>query len=357
MNEEKLAEDLIEYETVTGNQRKIEKALERVKREFNTDFKVRELQEEGVKSLIVTSPETEEIEVLFHGHIDVVNAEQELFRPRKKDGKLFGRGAADMKSGLAVITKVMKETEKKGLGLLITSDEEKGGFNGSGYVIEEEELNPEIVISAEPDDSGEFPSIVNEQKGVLQLKISTEGVSAHASKPEKGENAAEELMNLYRERIRPLFDFRGEFPTTVNLGRVRAGDSVNKVPNYAEISLDIRYSRQYPKDQVIDDIKSIEDLKVEVTAEAPMMKTDSGDKMLESLKSSVEEVSGREPEMRNEAFASDMRFFTQKGIPAVCFGPEGYNLHGKNEYVVTESLELYCEILKNFLESELNRGT
>lgn len=350
----KLTEDLIEYKTVTGNQGEIDEALERLKQEFNTGLKIREFQKEGVKSLLIASSDTEEINVLLHGHIDVVDAEEELFRPKKKDGKLFGRGAADMKSGVACITKVMKDLEEQGLGLLITSDEEKGGFNGTGYVIEEEDLNLELVISSEPDDSGDFPSIVNKQKGVLQLRISVEGGSAHASKPEKGENAAEKLMRIYREEIRPLFESGEEFATTVNLGRLRAGDAVNRVPNYAQMDLDIRYSEQYPKNQVLEDIRSIEFLKVDVTAEAPMMKTDSDNEMVKSLKKSVKKVSGKEPNTRKEAFASDMRFFTEKGVPSVCFGPEGYNLHGKNEHIVLESLGFYCEILKNFLESELN---
>ena len=354
MKPKQLSEELIRYRTITGNKEEISQALEHLKKQFGADFNIKEFEKEGVKSLLIASRKTEEIDVILHGHIDVVDAEEELFRPRKRGGKLFGRGATDMKSGVACITEVMKEIENQGLGLLITSDEEKGGFNGTGYVLEKEELSPELVISAEPDDSGDFPSIVNKQKGVLQLKISVEGESAHASKPEKGESAAEELIRTYREKIRPLFEPVEEFATTVNLSKINAGDAVNRVPDHAEMDLDIRYSENYPKNQVLGDIRDIEDLNVEITAEAPMMKTDSDNEMVKSLKKSVQKVSGKETDTRKEAFASDMRFFTEKGIPAICFGPEGYNLHGKNEYVVFESLELYCEILKNFLESELN---
>ena len=354
MKPQKITEELIRYRTGTGNKEEISQALKYLKEQFGTGFTIEEFEKEGVESLLIASKKTEDIEVLLHGHIDVVDAKEELFEPKEMDGKLYGRGSADMKAGISCITEVLKELENQGLGLLITSDEEKGGFKGTGYVIEEEELRPELVISAEPDDSGDFPSIVNKQKGVLQMKVSVEGESAHASKPEKGENAVEELIKLYREKIRPLFDLNQGFATTVNLGKINGGDAVNRVPNYAEMELDIRYCEQYPRDHVLQDIRDIEGLNVQVTAEAPMMKTGPDNKMVESLKKSVEKASGKEPEIRNEAFASDMRFFTEKGISAVCFGPEGYNLHGRDEFVVLESLELYCEILKNFLESELN---
>ncbi len=354
MNLEKITEELIEYRTVTGELDEIERGLEFIKNFFGSEFAVKTFESEGVKSLLISYEKTEENHILLHGHLDVVEAEEQLFTSRTEEERIYGRGAADMKSGLACLMKILKEKKSEGLALLITSDEEKGGFNGTGYVIEEMDLDPELVISAEPDHSGGFPSIVNRQKGVLQIKASVNGNSAHASKPEKGENAAEKLMNIYREQIKPLFDHEKKFSTTVNLGKIEAGDVVNRVPNKAEINLDIRYSNQYSKEEVLEDLGNIQDLEIEITAEAPMMETSKDEKIIQELTQSVEEVTEDEPEFRSEAFASDMRFFTEKNIPAICFGPEGYNIHGKKEHVVLESLDLYCEILKNFLESELN---
>lgn len=354
MNLKEFTKNLIEHRTVTGNQEEIEDAFRQIETRLSDEFEIVEFCKEGVKSLLIYPRGTEEIKVLLHGHLDVVNADDKLFKPEVEEGKIYGRGSADMKAGVACNVKLMQECGYQGLGLLITSDEEKGGFNGTGYVLEEKNLRPDLVISAEPDDSGEFPSIVNRQKGVLQLKISAEGCSAHASKPEKGENAADELIKIYREEIRPLFESEKDFRTTVNLGKINAGDMVNRVPDHAEMELDIRYSQDYPKNQVLEDLRGIEGLNIEVTAEAPMMYTESGSRTIMALVESVNEVSNKIPEMRDEAFASDMRFFTAMDVPAVCFGPEGYNLHGENEYVDIDSMGTYCEILKNFLESELN---
>lgn len=351
MNTERITQDLIKFQTIEGNTEQFEKCLNYIEDCFSEDFRFERFEKDGEKALLISRGENPRI--LLHGHIDVVDAEKDQFEPELKDGRIYGRGAADMKSGLACLMKTLEETENKELALLLTSDEERGGFNGTGHVIEEKDLSPEIVISAEPDDSETFPSIVTKQKGVLQLRIKVEGKSAHASKPGKGENAAEKLIEKYRE-IEQLFSHEKEFSTTVNLGKLFSPGPVNKVPEEAEMELDIRFSQQYPKKKVLSDIRNIENINVKVLTEAPMMETSEESQPVKSLNKSAEEVSGRQIKFRKENFASDMRFFTEKGIPAVCFGPEGYNLHGENEFVEVESLETYCEILKNFLDREFS---
>jgi succinyl-diaminopimelate desuccinylase len=355
MTTSELTEKLVKYQTTAENKEETEKALDFIEELFEDEkFEKQRFKDEGEESLLISFNKGLKPEVLLHGHIDVVEAEKDQFQPYKEDGKLYGRGTADMKSGLACFIHVMKKYAEKDMNpdiaLLITSDEERGGFNGTGHLVEKG-LEPEFAISAEPDDSGSFPSIVNKQKGVLQLKIEAEGKSAHGSKPEKGENAAEKLMQKYRE-IKNLFS-EGEYVTTVNLGRFESGEVVNQVPSHAEMHLDVRYSSEYSADDVLNDIRAIDGLNVEVTARAPMLETDAEDKYVERLKSSIEK-SGNEPVLRRENFASDMRFFTEKDVPAVCFGPEGYDLHGENEHVELESLSEYCEILKNFLETTLS---
>lgn len=351
MNPVKITEELIRFQTVEGNAGEFERCLNFIENKFSSDFNFERYGKEGEKSLLISKGESPSI--LLHGHIDVVEADEELFDPERRDGKLYGRGAADMKSGIACLMKVMKKMQSNELALLITSDEERGGFNGTGHVIEKKNLSPDFVISAEPDDSGKFPSIVNKQKGVLQIEVSTEGISAHASKPERGENAAEKLIEKYSE-IRGLFNHEAEFPTTMSLGNIHSEGPVNKIPDSAAMQLDIRHSNQYPAEKVLSDIRDLEGTYVEVLAQAPMMRTSEDNQFVRSLRESIYEVNGEEVELRSESFASDMRFFTEEGIPAICFGPEGYSLHGEDEYVELESLETYCDILKNFLKTELN---
>lgn len=352
MKPEKITRELVKIQSTQHQPEQLEETIEYVEQFFQSEEYILQMfEKEGKKSLLVTFKQTMKPEILLHGHLDVVTAEENQFEPKKEQGKLYGRGTADMKSGVACLIKTMQDLkeEKPDIGLLLTTDEEIGGFNGTGHLIDEG-LKPGFVISAEPDDSGNFPSLVTEQKGVLQLRITAEGEPAHGSKPGKGENAAEKLMEKYREIDRLFED--GSFPTTVNLGKIRAGEEVNKVPEKAEMQLDIRYSEQYPAEEVLKDIKSIEGLDLEITARAPMMKNPEGEEHIERLRQSIKEISGEKPQKRKENFASDMRFFTSQDIPAVCYGPEGYDLHGENEYVELETLSTYIKSLKEFIRSE-----
>ena len=350
MNLEEMVKELVKLETVEGNQEQIEKGLQIVEKELPEDFDIQRFEKEGEKSLLATRGEPE---IILHGHIDVVDAEDDLFQPEASDGKIYGRGTADMKAGIACIVKAVQETRTQNIGVLVTSDEERGGFNGTGYVLEETGIEPELAISAEPDDSGNFPSIVTKQKGVMQLQLKASGENAHASKPGKGVNAAEKLVEKYME-FRSGFDHSAEFGTTINLGNISAEGPANQIPDEASLQVDIRYSGQYTKEEVLEDLQQIEDLEYEIPAEAPMLQTSEDTPEVKALKGAAEEVSSGEVQFRRENFASDMRFFTEKNVPAVCFGPEGYNLHAEDEYVKIDSLKIYCEILKNFLESELN---
>jgi len=343
-----LTKSLVQFQTVRGREKQFKDCLAFIEDYFE-NLEIERFEREGKTSLLISKEKTLEPDILLHGHIDVVEAEKQLFEPEIEEGKLYGRGTADMKAGVACLMKIIDRIgDKADVSLLLTSDEEVGGFDGTGYMIEKG-LRPNFVISAEPDDSGNFPSIVTKQKGVLQLRVRAEGKSAHGSKPQKGENAAEKLMEKYRE-IRRLFDHSQSFGSTINLGKVSSGKSVNQVPEKAEMELDIRYTDQFEKEELLRDLENIEAIDFEITAEAPMMKTDQKDVYVQRLADCSEKAIG-ETSIRSENFASDMRFFAERGIPAICFGPDGFNLHGNKEYVELENLENYVEVLERFITS------
>lgn len=343
----KLTRDLMEFRTTHDNDR-FEEALDYIRRYFSTtDVRFREYENEGYKSLLIHRGSPEKPGLLLHGHIDVVEAEEDMFKPRVEDGKLYGRGSADMKAGVAALMDVMKETDNTNLSLLIVTDEEIGGFNCMGHVIED--LEPDFAISAEPNNTSGYLDIVTKQKGVLQVEVEKEGSAGHASRPWKGDNAAEELIGKYPE-IKALFEDYSEdhWVTTCNLGTMDSGKSMNRIPDKASLGLDIRFSDQYRSDQVLKDLRDIQGIEVEVKADEPMLDTDDGDDNVERLNSIAGEF-GESGIVRKEP-ASDMRFLSEKGVPAVVFGPEGYNSHAGDEYAVISSFEDYCEILERFIE-------
>jgi len=344
----KLLEKLLRFETITGNTEKAERCLKFIKQKLDCETVDIEEFEQDDPSILVSFKEDSNPELILHGHIDVVEpSESQQFKPKKRDGKIFARGAADMKAGVSCIISCFRRLKQKesrpSVGLMITSDEERGGFNGAGHIVNEKSLQPKLVISSEPA-LHSFPEIVYEHKGVLQLKIKALGTSCHASYPERGENAADRLLDQY-SKIKKLFSERGDFPTTVTLTSLEAGEAVNKAPSEASMKLDIRHSDEYFVDEVLSDIEQIVD-ELEVIARAPMMKNNPQNQYIQDLT----KCSEHQVNLERANYASDMRFFTQKNITAIIFGPKGGNVHSNEEYVSVKSMEDYQKILEDFIE-------
>lgn len=349
-----LTKEMIRFRTVKGEEDEIDDCFDYIRDYFSGDeFVIQGFEKDGVETLVIGFEETKTPEVLLHGHIDVVEADEEMFEPEVRDGRIYGRGAGDMKSGVACLMKVMKDLkeEKPDIALMLVSDEETGGFKGAGHMVEEEGFRPDFAISAEPNNTGNYMDIVTRQKGVVNATIAVEGRSAHASRPWKGENAAEKIMEIYMDRLKPLFPENTEktWETTMNLGEMEAGDASNKVADHASMDLDIRWSEGLRGEEVKEEIQAINGLELESWLNEPMLETDSEDDYVQLLKASCEDA-GFRPEVTRKEAASDMRHFSGAGIPAVVFGPEAYNSHEPDEYAVVDSFSDYVDAVKNLIE-------
>ncbi|MFB6115722.1 MAG: M20 family metallopeptidase [Candidatus Nanohalobium sp.] len=344
-----ITEDLVKFRTVDGNEGEFEKAFDYIKDYFSgTGLEISEYEFDGVKSLVVADSENPEI--MTHGHIDVVPADEEMFEPETSDGKMYGRGTADMKAGVAALMKLLKEKsdENTSLGLMITADEEKGGFKGAKKLAEE--FNPEFFISAEPNNTSGYLEIINKQKGVMKIDISAEGKNAHASRPWNGENAAEKLWEKFSQFRKNFSTRKEDWGTTLNLGNFKSEGPSNVVPDEAEAGLDIRWTEKYSPEMVKEDLKGIEGLNFTVNAEESMLNTDEENRFVQKLKEASEEVLDDKVPVTKKEPASDARHFSDKGVPSVVFGPEGYNVHEDGEYAVVSSFGDYYRAVENFVE-------
>lgn len=350
-----LTEELVKFRTVKGEEQEIEDCFDYIREYFSEEeFVIQAFENNDTETLVVGFEETKNPEILLHGHIDVVPADKEMFEPEVRNGKIFGRGAGDMKSGVACLMKVMKDLKgkKPDVALMLVSDEETGGFNGANYMIDRENFRPSFAISAEPNNTGNYMDIITKQKGVVKATVNVEGRSAHASRPWKGKNAAEEIMKIYMNRLKPLFADNTEktWETTMNLGEMQAGDASNKVADKAELKIDVRWSEDFRGDEVKEKIESIEDLEIESWVNEPMLETDSENYYVKILKDSCSET-GFQPDITCKEAASDMRHFSGVGIPAVVFGPEAYNSHEPDEYAVINSFSDYVASVKRCIRN------
>lgn len=349
---EQLTKDLVKFKTVKGEKEEFDKAFDYIENYFSdTGLEVFHHEQEGYRSMVVATDEDPDI--ILHGHVDVVDADDEMFNPRETSKHVKGRGSADMKAGLACIMKVVKEfseSDQEGsVGLMVVSDEEIGGFNGAQYLAREK-YSPDFALSAEPNSTDAEMQIVTHQKGVMRVVLSVDGDNAHGSKPWEGENAAEKLWSKFSEFKQNFIIDEDEWTTTVNLGYFESSGAMNVVPDQAEAGLDIRYTEEYPPEQIVDDLDSIQGLMYEVKAEDPPLRTDRENRYVKNLEDIASETT--DVEVTKKTAASDMRHFSEQGIPTVVMGPKGGSIHGDNEYVEKESMRKFKSIIERFIESE-----
>lgn len=311
----------------------------------------------------------------FNGHYDVVPASGEwavnAFKPLVKDGKIYGRGASDMKGAIAsMITaaKAIIESDfhlKGSLTFSGTPDEETDGYAGAGFVTKEGKVKADYCIVGEP--SG-VNNIWNAHKGTLWLDITTVGRAAHGSTPWLGLNAFEkmvEVVNAINQEVKPKLAKKIScYPTippegrvaTITLGgSVETGKIVNTVPDRCTMTIDRRLIPEEKLEDAKNEIFSTLDklqaqdpeLKIEtkIVSQFNACLTPKDSPICTKTAEAVKDVSGKLPTVTMCIGSLDMRYFTEIGIPTVAFGPGDLRLvHTVNEYVEVKELIKAAEI-------------
>lgn len=308
--------------------------------------------------------------LLFNGHTDVVPAQSggdwivDPFSAEIKEGRIYGRGACDMKGGLAAMLTAPKIAfslfpEYKGnLILSATVDEEIGGFKGLKYVVEQG-IKADMGIVCEPSDL----KIVNVCKGLLQLRLRTKGRSAHGGVPEQGINAISKMSKI----LRKVEDYGFEQvphevlgKPTVNIGRISGGQKPNVVPDSCEAEIDIRYLPGKNHLQIIDDL---EELIAELRKKDPQINTeteiiryrssleiDKDSPVIKTIMEVGKGILGKSPEFRGMITPGDSEYLVNAGIPSVIFGPGDEHLaHSANEWIAINDILIAAEIYAAFL--------
>jgi succinyl-diaminopimelate desuccinylase len=356
----KLIVNLIYFKTITKDQESVKKAFAFIKDYLKkSNLFVKEFQKNGFLSLAASNSYidfSKKYDIIFHGHIDVVAAsEKDQFKPKIKDGKIFGRGALDMKGGLGVLIYLMKKLPKtdKKIILLITSDEEIGGENGTNYFFKDLGLRGNFFLTAE----GERDYLLKvKQKGVVMFKLKAKTKGEHSAYQWLSENAIIKIFNCY-QKIKKLFPkkkSKDHWYSTINLGLIKGGTAVNSIPNEAEASFDIRFCEPWQSsDAIINKLKKIiqkERLNFELIYKTEMMATDIKNFYVNNLNNVVKKELNIKKDLyfKNHG-TNDARFANIVGIPSVGFGPIGDNYHAPSEFVYIESLVKYFNILEKFV--------
>ncbi|MFP8958439.1 ArgE/DapE family deacylase [Natrialbaceae archaeon A-CW3] len=324
-------------------------------------------------NLLATRPGTGDgPSLLFNGHVDVVPEGDrdawsfDPFAGSVEDGRLLGRGASDMKGGVAAMIFAVAALERAGIELagdlsINTVIEEEYGGSGGTLASVLAGVDADAVVIPEPTDFDTW--IAND--GVSYFRVTVEGKGAHAAETDAGVNAVSKLLPIYHalealhdERKTTvhdeLFEEWHEHTVSLNLGTIRGGEWVSSVPDEAILEARISHAPAETRAEIHD---VVERTVSEAAAGDPWLaehppdvewfgwrgssaKVDPGEPIVEAVERVVDDVLGRESHAKGFPGGIDTRFFVNEAdTPAICFGPGAYNIHGTDEYLPVEELE------------------
>lgn len=321
---------------------------------------IRMFMDNGYESLVALPEGVDRASVLFCGHLDVVDHPgRDRYLSSVEDGRITGPGAGDMKGQLAILmqlfTRLQREHPGLPVGLLITSDEERGGESGVRYMLQDAGLRCDVAVIP---DGGSLTNITVQEKGILHLRIHAGGRSAHAARPWLGSNPLDRLL-AGLGRLRKLFaglapahvdpdDLSTHWFPSCSLTKIETpNQSINRIPDVASALVDIRFP---PPETSAGMLAAVTQALGPELLVDPIMQVEPT--LLEpdpAFLDITREVTGREPELVRASAGSDARFFCEQGIPVLLSRPYVGNLHGRNEWIDVESMLAYYEICRRYV--------
>ena len=295
----------------------------------------------------------------FSGHYDVVPAQNPgQFDPIVQGPNLFGRGSSDMKSGLAAMIYAAKTLRDGGvalqgrIGLLFVPDEETAGPRGSRYLAERGLLGRHAIGMLTPEPTGGV--VWNANRGAITLKVTVKGKSAHVGRQTEGINAfermlvvAQSLMALKREvetRATAFHTAPDALRRSILMlgGQVESGSNFNVVPESCSFTVDRRINPEENFEQEKARLLALvdqPDVVVEILQEGEAAGTPEDAPLANALAHSVAQVTGRPARFELCPGLLETRFYAQRGIPALAYGPGLLAVsHGPNEFVPIERI-------------------
>ncbi|HIY92585.1 ArgE/DapE family deacylase [Companilactobacillus sp. HBUAS56275] len=312
------------------------------------------------------------------GHMDVVAAgnlddwDSDPYQLTEKDGQLYGRGATDMKSGLAALVITMIELHHQGLPkqgtirLMATMGEEVGE-EGSSYFLEDGSMDDvDGLVIGEP--SGY--NIGYAEKGSMDIKFISKGKASHSSMPEKGFNAIDPLMNLLIEANTIFRDENIKHdsvgPLIFNTTLISGGDQVNSIPDHAEAEINARTIPEYDNQKIIDVlndlIKKYNSHGAQISFDPYMNEypvlMDPKNALVAPMKKLMEQYTDEEVHVSPISPVTDASNLVKnkpKDLPFLITGPGNDTPHQVNEHVDKQMyfnfINIYEKLFIDFLDS------
>jgi succinyl-diaminopimelate desuccinylase len=314
--------------------------------------------------------------VVLAGHTDVVPPgpiekwHSDPFEPTEREGKLFGRGAADMKTSIAAFVTAAERFVRAHPGhagsvaLLVTSDEEGPSVDGTVRVVEELKRRGETIeycIVGEPSSAERFgDTIKNGRRGSLTGRLTVQGVQGHVAYPQRAKNPVHLAAPALAELAATEWDPGNEFfpPTTWQISNIHAGTGAqNIIPGTLQVDFNFRFSTESTPEALKARVDAILvrhglDHSIDWVQGGKPFLTRRG-RLVDTLTAVVERVTGAKPQINCTGGTSDGRFIFDICPEVAEFGPVNRSIHKVNEAVALEEIEPLAEIYRQTLEELL----
>jgi len=310
--------------------------------------------------------------VCFAGHTDVVppgDSAQWLsdpFEPEIRDGKLYGRGVADMKGSLAAMITacerfVQGNPDHKGsIAFLITSDEESIAVDGTRKVVaalQARDENIDYCIVGEPSSSKSLGDVIrNGRRGSLNGTLTVHGIEGHVAYPELANNPIHQFMPALSELCAAQWDSGNDYfpPTSFQISNIHAGEGTNNVvPGFMKALFNFRFSSELTEADIRERTEAIFDkhytnYSLDWQLSGSPFITEKG-VLTEAVSHAIKTVTGLDTELSTSGGTSDGRFIAPTGAQVVEVGPVNKTIHKVNEEVLVDDLDRLSAIYEESL--------
>ena len=312
----------------------------------------------------------------FAGHTDVVPTgplaewHSDPFTPTLRDGKLYGRGAADMKSSIAAFVVAaeafVKERPAHGgsIALLLTSDEEGPSVDGTVKVVEVLKRRGEAMdycVVGEPTSVESLGDMLkNGRRGSLSGRLTVRGIQGHVAYPHLARNPVHQLAPALAELAKTQWDKGNESfpPTTWQISNIHAGTGVgNVIPGSAEVDFNFRFSTESTDTGLMQRVEAILkkhglDYSVSWVLGARPFLSAKG-KLAQTVTDICKRHTGHSAELSTTGGTSDARFIIEISPEVLELGPVNASIHKLNEHIEVAALEqlsgIYLDTLRSLL--------
>lgn len=299
--------------------------------------------------------------LILNGHLDTVGVAgmDDPFRPRVEEGRMYGRGAGDMKASVAAMMAVVAGARTMDLrgDVIMTAVSDEEAYSVGTTAVLDSGVTANAAIVTEPTNG----DVLVAHKGFVWADVITQGRAAHGSRPEDGLDAITKMGAFLQglEQLQADLEQRNGDPLlgsgSVHASVIAGGREMSSYPATCRMGVERRTVPGETARSVIAELEEIAeecrradpDFKatIDLTFERRPFSIDAGHEIVELVRAVAARTSGRRPRVSGSAGWMDAALLSERSIPTVIYGPAGGGYHGDDEWVDVSSIEACAEVL------------